>query len=59
MNYSVKSGKETHINHPDSKAAKNRAANEQAHAAKQARIGAAQKAGNARAKAGQYKKGNK
>jgi len=59
LNYSLKSGKETHINHPDSKAAKNSAANQQAQVNKQSRISAAQRAGNSRAAAGQYKKGVK
>jgi hypothetical protein len=52
-------GKETHINHPDSKAAKNRAENDKKSEAKTARIQAGRKAGEAKAASGQYKKGKK
>ena len=59
LDASINSGKETHINHPNSKGAKNIAANQAASAAKSARNDAQNRAGQARAAAGNTRKGRK
>ncbi|CAA7266338.1 unnamed protein product [Cyclocybe aegerita] len=59
LKHSVTTGKETHINHPNSKKAKNIAHNKAQQAAKASRNQAKQKAGNARASQGIFKKGRK
>jgi hypothetical protein len=59
MDRSITTGRETHINHPNSKSAQNTAANQAASAAKSARLASNDRAGQARAAAGNTKKGKK
>jgi len=59
LRHSIQTGKETHINHPDSKKASNIRKSEGISAAKAQRQSQARKSGESRASAGVFKKGRK